>query len=178
MEQTKDIGEKVKKIRELLRLNQKEFGEELCVSGEYISELEKGNDMPSDLFIAFMLHKFSISEVWFRKGTGPVFLPSMNRIVMGEYANKELTDILIFQRAIQEIDLEITSLLMDSAKGPKLEERALVRDFRHHKNMDVLSRYVSIKLRNHPEIRYDDEKRKQIDETIKKLRTLLNEEED
>ncbi|MEA4926510.1 MAG: helix-turn-helix transcriptional regulator [Syntrophomonadaceae bacterium] len=68
------IGERIKKLREAVKLTQEAFAERLKVTKGFISNLEKGRVLPSDQLIHLMSYEFSSSEYWLLSGEGEMFL--------------------------------------------------------------------------------------------------------
>ena len=56
------IGEKIRSIRKKAKLTQAEFGERLTVSGSYISMVEAGKEIPSDMLIRLISLEFEEPE--------------------------------------------------------------------------------------------------------------------
>ena len=56
------IGEKIRSIRKKAKLTPAEFGERLTVSGSYISMVEAGKEIPSDMLIRLISLEFEEPE--------------------------------------------------------------------------------------------------------------------
>lgn len=69
------FGLRLKQLRTDNRLTQKEMGEWLGVSGNYISMLETGREAPSDQFIKLAASRFHVREEWLRDGEYPMMVP-------------------------------------------------------------------------------------------------------
>ncbi|MFV0344125.1 MAG: helix-turn-helix domain-containing protein [Anaerocolumna sp.] len=65
-----NVGERIKKIRKEKNVTQKEFSERVCVTQSYISRIEKGKEMPTDMFIKLTSLEFNVSLAWLRNGEG------------------------------------------------------------------------------------------------------------
>ena len=70
-----EIGKRIKEIRESKKLSQKDFGEEIGVSRDVISNIEYGRVEAKENMIKLILLKFNISEDWLRNGIGKMFNP-------------------------------------------------------------------------------------------------------
>ena len=69
------IQERVKALRKHFDLSQAEFGKQLGVSRDVISNLEYGRVAVSDLIINMICAKFGVNEQWLRTGEGEMFPP-------------------------------------------------------------------------------------------------------
>lgn len=64
------LGDRVKEIRKDNKLTQKEFAKQLLVSGSYISKIENGAEIPSDIFLKLCSLEFNVSTNWLIHGEG------------------------------------------------------------------------------------------------------------
>lgn len=67
------IPERVKILRKHLDLTQSEFGKQIGVSRDVISNLEYGRVAPTDLIINMICAKFGVDEHWLRTGEGEMY---------------------------------------------------------------------------------------------------------
>ena len=67
------VSERIKLLRKALDLTQTEFGVQLGVSRDVISNLEYGRVAPSDLIINMMCAKFGVDDEWLRTGAGTMY---------------------------------------------------------------------------------------------------------
>jgi transcriptional regulator with XRE-family HTH domain len=58
------LGGKIKTIRTIYDLTQKEFADMIQVTHAHISKIENGKDSPSNSLLAMIISKFNISEDW------------------------------------------------------------------------------------------------------------------
>lgn len=70
-----ETGEKIKKIREALRMTQVEFGKVLTVASNYIGLLERNQRIPSDKLIDSLIKRFNVADHWWETGEGEMFEP-------------------------------------------------------------------------------------------------------
>jgi Predicted transcriptional regulators len=68
------MNERLKHLRNELKLNQKEFGKKVGVSNTAISKLEKAERNITEQMIISICREFNVNEQWLRYGKGPVFL--------------------------------------------------------------------------------------------------------
>ena len=64
------LGDRIKKIRKDCAITQNEFAERMLVSASYISKIEAGKEIPSDIFLKLMSLEFNISLDWIKTGEG------------------------------------------------------------------------------------------------------------
>lgn len=67
------ISERVKALRKGLKMTQSEFGIELGVSRDVISNLEYGRVAPSELIINMICARFDVNREWLESGTGAMY---------------------------------------------------------------------------------------------------------
>ncbi len=67
---------RIKAIREALKLSQREFGEKLGVSRDVISNIEYGRVPPKDLLLRHICQIYKVNEEWLQTGEGDMFVGS------------------------------------------------------------------------------------------------------
>jgi len=67
------IGKRIKDIRENKKITQKDFGEEIGVSRDVISNIEYGRVEVKEHIIKLIIMKFNASEEWLRTGEGEMY---------------------------------------------------------------------------------------------------------
>ncbi len=75
------INERLKKIRETLKLNQNDFASKLNLQRNSISLIENGKRNLSDRTIKDICTKFNVNEEWLLYGTGEMFYTNKKSIV-------------------------------------------------------------------------------------------------
>lgn len=80
------VSERIKLLRKALDLTQTEFGVQLGVSRDVISNLEYGRVAPSDLIINMMCAKFGVDDEWLRTGAGTMFREKSRDEEIAEWA--------------------------------------------------------------------------------------------
>lgn len=68
-----NLGDQIKRIREALNLNQKEFAKKLGLSNSYLCEIEKGNRGPGFKFFIHFAERLNVSLDWLMLGKGSMF---------------------------------------------------------------------------------------------------------
>lgn len=64
------VGERIKTIRKMNNIKQKEFAERVSVSASYISKVESGKEVPTEMLLKLIALDFKVSLEWLRDGTG------------------------------------------------------------------------------------------------------------
>lgn len=67
------LANRVKIVREALNLSQREFGENLGVSRDVISNIEYGRVQPKKLLLQHMCQQYKVNEHWLETGDGEMF---------------------------------------------------------------------------------------------------------
>lgn len=62
------LGSRIKFIRNVFKLSQKDFADRLYVTASYISKVEKGTEIPSDMFIKLLSYEFNHEFEWIKTG--------------------------------------------------------------------------------------------------------------
>lgn len=67
------LGERIRYIRkEILNITQKEFGEQIGLKANSVSDIEKGKNNPTEQTIKAICREFNITEEWLRYERGIV----------------------------------------------------------------------------------------------------------
>ena len=67
------INRRIKKLREKLRLNQRDFSKLLSLSGGYIAGIEVNLRKVNDRLIKLIISQFGVNEEWLRFGNNKMF---------------------------------------------------------------------------------------------------------
>ncbi len=67
------LSDRIKAIREALRLSQREFGEKLGVSRDVISNIEYNRVSPKDLLLRHICELYHVNPHWLKTGEGEMF---------------------------------------------------------------------------------------------------------
>jgi transcriptional regulator with XRE-family HTH domain len=67
------IGIRIKEIRRELRISQKDFAEEVNISGSFLSEVEAGKSKPGYEFITSVTQKYNVNPMYLLTGDGGMF---------------------------------------------------------------------------------------------------------
>jgi transcriptional regulator with XRE-family HTH domain len=68
------VGQRLKVLRELLGLSQKEFAEKIGVHWMTVSRYELGKSKPKWDFLKRVMETFNVNPIWLSEGKGDVFL--------------------------------------------------------------------------------------------------------
>lgn len=94
-----NINERIREIREYLKLSRNDFGERLGLSGDSINNLERGRVVIKDFIIKLISQEFNVDENWLRTGEGSMFTLELDEDTMlveqllNEYDNPLFSEI-------------------------------------------------------------------------------------
>jgi len=69
-----DFGKRIKKIREVLNISQKDFSAKLDIAQSFLSSIESQNYHPGFGFFVNMYEQFKVNPNYVMLGIGPMFL--------------------------------------------------------------------------------------------------------
>ena len=72
------MSNRIKAVREALKLSQREFGEKLGVSRDVISNIEYNRVQPKELLVRHMCELYNINKLWLETGKGEMFIDNPN----------------------------------------------------------------------------------------------------
>ena len=84
------IGERIKLLREQLRMKQQEFSKKIGISRSYLAELEKNKYEPPDRILRLISHTFGVSYRWLKEGEGEMWESKEGEIPPDAPLDKEL----------------------------------------------------------------------------------------
>lgn len=67
------MNERLKKLRDSLKITQEEFGKRIGSARNTIANYETGNRIPSNAVILSICREFNVNETWLRTGEGEMF---------------------------------------------------------------------------------------------------------
>ena len=68
------VNQRIKGLREILGLNQREFSKLLSLSGGYIAGIEVNLRKVNDRLIKLIVSQFGVNEEWLRHGNGEMLI--------------------------------------------------------------------------------------------------------
>lgn len=80
------MSNRIKAVRESLRLSQREFGEKLGVSRDVISNIEYGRVQPKELLLRHICQLYGVNQHWLETGEGEMFKDNPEEITKIEKA--------------------------------------------------------------------------------------------
>ena len=83
-----NVGQRIKQLRKMLGLTQKEFAEKIGKATISISKWEAGDRTPDESTLKLIAKEFNVNEQWLKTGEGEIFVSKLP-----EFAN-ELDDFL------------------------------------------------------------------------------------
>lgn len=106
------LGDRIKKIRKDCAITQNEFAERMLVSASYISKIEAGKEIPSDIFLKLMSLEFNISLDWIKTGEGSddILVDKYDYFERNHSYNIDVNkDLVNFQKIIDSLPKSINS---------------------------------------------------------------------
>lgn len=105
------IGERIKLLRNSLKLTQQEFANALDTDQGHIAGIEKGSKNPSKHLQKVICHTFYVNDIWLKTGQGDMFISPEDSLkkIMAYYGEQAIIDAL---RRIQ-IPLEASTEIID-----------------------------------------------------------------
>ena len=94
-----NINERIREVREYLKLSRNDFGERLGMSGDSINNLERGRVVIKDFIIKLISQEFNVDENWLRTGEGSMFILELDEDtvlveqLLNEYDNPLFSEI-------------------------------------------------------------------------------------
>lgn len=82
------MSDRIKAIREALKLSQREFGKKLGVSRDVISNIEYNRVAPKELLLRHICELYNVNEHWLHTGNGEMFNDNPDEINKFEEAFK------------------------------------------------------------------------------------------
>ncbi|EGT3653521.1 helix-turn-helix family protein [Clostridioides difficile CD149] len=94
------MNNRIKELRQIKHLSQKEFGETLNLSQNHISSIEKGVRTVTDRTINDICDKYNVNKKWLLTGQGEIFKDVL------EGFNLDNSEVEEFIRLFYEVDSE------------------------------------------------------------------------
>lgn len=86
------IGNRIKELRNSLKLTQQEFADRLGIKRNAIATYETGKSNPGDSVVALICSKFGVNEEWLRSGSGECFVTVAKNEQIRSFIDKILAD--------------------------------------------------------------------------------------
>ena len=108
------LGMRIRKVRKMYNLRQKDFADRLFVSAAYISMLEADKEHPTDMLLKLISLDFNISFLWLKEGAGEMSINKKNDYF--ERKNNDgikaelTTELQIFNALLKKIDVSSINL--------------------------------------------------------------------
>lgn len=67
------INQRIKQVRQYLKLSQAKFAKNLCLSGGYFAGIELENRRANNRIVRLISITYGVSEEWLKTGTGEMF---------------------------------------------------------------------------------------------------------
>ena len=86
------MNERIKELRNVLKLTQQGFADKVGTSRSNIACYETGKNTPSDAVISLICKEFCVNEDWLRNGTGEMFKERLPEDEVASYVEELLED--------------------------------------------------------------------------------------
>lgn len=86
------MNERIKELRNVLKLTQQVFADKVGTSRSNIACYETGKNTPSDAVISLICKEFCVNEDWLRNGTGEMFKEKLPEDEVASYVEELLED--------------------------------------------------------------------------------------
>ena len=86
------MKDRIKAVRNALKLTQTEFGEHLSVKGNTLTNYETGLRNPSEAVITLLVARYHVNETWLRTGDGEMFVQPTRDEAIAAFVGSALSD--------------------------------------------------------------------------------------
>lgn len=86
------MNERIKELRNVLKLTQQGFADKVGTSRSNIACYETGKNTPSDAVISLICKEFCVNEDWLRNGIGEMFKEKLPEDEVASYVEELLED--------------------------------------------------------------------------------------
>ena len=86
------MNERIRQLRNSLKLSQAEFGAKISLSQNYIWMIEKGERTPSDRTISDICREFNVSLAWLEDGVGEMYVQRSANEELGLLVTEIMSD--------------------------------------------------------------------------------------
>lgn len=86
------MNERIKELRNVLKLTQQGFADKVGTSRSNIACYETGKNTPSDAVISLICKEFCVNEDWLRNGIGKMFKEKLPEDEVASYVEELLED--------------------------------------------------------------------------------------
>lgn len=108
------MNERIKQVRKAKKLSQKEFAENINLSQNHISNIEKGVRPITDRIISDVCKVYNVNKNWLLSGEGEMFKDPLEQFVIDDPEIQEF--IKSFLKIDETIQEEIKDLVMKLGK--------------------------------------------------------------
>lgn len=132
-----NMASRLKTLRKSENLTQMEFGKRIHVSNSYVSKIETGIDVPTDMLVKLITYEFGVSWTWLTSGEGEMYIakksmkkPNVNEHKdFGKSVAKRLIELEMTQKELASlvgISHRHVSLIVNG-NSPGLKHRKKIR---------------------------------------------------
>ncbi|EON71801.1 helix-turn-helix domain-containing protein [Lysinibacillus sphaericus] len=112
------IGNRVKKVRTSMSLNQSDFASRLGVISATISRIEKGNRNITEQMLLSICREFNVNETWLRTGEGEMFIQPATFSFDEQIKKSNLSELEIaIMRGYMELDSDVRKAIVQKVES-------------------------------------------------------------
>ncbi|MCF8018339.1 MAG: helix-turn-helix domain-containing protein [Vallitaleaceae bacterium] len=136
------INDRVKLVRNALKLTQKEFGQRVTLAQTYLSQIEKGDRDVTEKILKIICSEFNVQEEWLRNGVGEMFVENDSTIISS----------LSTQYNLDSIDVKI----IESYLNLSSQQRSAVKEYVRSIADAILNENEIAAANENPSLKNDD----------------------
>jgi transcriptional regulator with XRE-family HTH domain len=111
------VNERIKELRSIVGLSQREFGERIGIVKTAVSKIEKGENSPREQTILSICREFNVNYAWLKEGLGEMFSDLPNTLF------EQVAD----EYHLDELDKKIVKSYMQLTE----EKRKVIKEYLH-----------------------------------------------
>ena len=122
-----EMGERLKAVRKVLNLQQKQMAAALKMPASYLSEIESGKGNPGPDFFSKLASKYNISMDYLVLGIGDMFIQARVKVNREEFNLSGVIDSIEKLAWLMDESVFFYNLIMSNANRALLSEEALIK---------------------------------------------------
>lgn len=111
------MKDRLKKLRDTLNMNQRDFSEKINISQPALALFENGKRVLKDIHISRICNEFNVNEEWLKNGTGEMFVQpkvfSLDKYALEKNLTPLETEII---KAYMSLDSDVRKSIMSQLK--------------------------------------------------------------
>ena len=111
------IGKRIKFLRKLLKISQKDFAKKIGVNQAFISRIEREENRPSDKILRLISHTFGVRYEWLKEGEGEIWekkkeVPSWLKEFLEKASDLDVETMRVVAKMLKEMNEEDKKLFL------------------------------------------------------------------